>query len=95
VIHTASNTPGLLIVSEAYYPGWAADANHVSVPVIQADGYLQVVPIPAGSAVVQLNYRPPALMWGALISVFAFVLGIGLVIAGHYHIFDRVIKRHD
>lgn len=65
--------PGLLVLSELWYPGWRATVNGVRQPVLHANGYLRAVPVPAGSATVELVFDPP--VWrGGLIAA-----GVGLI----------------
>ncbi|MEK7785542.1 MAG: YfhO family protein, partial [Chloroflexota bacterium] len=54
----ATDSPALLVISEAYYPGWAASVNGQPASVLEADAYLLAVPVPAGNSTVELNYRP-------------------------------------
>lgn len=50
--------PSWLVVSEASARGWHATLDDQSVPVVQADGALQAVQVPAGSHRVTLFFRP-------------------------------------
>jgi len=61
--------PGLLIVSQAWFPGWRATVDGRPTPVVRADGLLQGVPVPAGNHHVTISYHPPGLRWGALLTV--------------------------
>lgn len=75
-----TDSPALLVISEAYYPGWAASVNGQPVSVIEADAFLQAVPIPAGNSTVELNYRPATLLAGAIISLLSLTACIVLLI---------------
>jgi hypothetical protein len=59
--------PGLLVLSQALYPGWRAVVNGTSVPLTRADGLLAAVALPAGHSDVVLRYLPTS-----------FVVGIGV-----------------
>lgn len=72
-IRSRSTAPGLLIISEAYYPGWAATLNGQAVPVYEADGFAQAVRVPAGDSTLNLNYQPTPLLSGAIISILTLV----------------------
>lgn len=50
--------PGLLVLSEVWYPGWRATVNGAPQPVLHANGALRGVPIPAGSSVVEMWFSP-------------------------------------
>lgn len=74
-----ANSSALLVISEAYYPGWAANVNGQPVSVIEADAFLQAVPVPAGDSTVELNYRPITLLVGALVSLLSLATCITLI----------------
>ena len=67
---------GLLVLSDAYYPGWIAflDGDDGRAPV-RADFLLRGVPVPAGRHSVVFEFRPRANLVGAVISL-ATALGL-------------------
>ncbi len=67
-IQVDSSAPGLLVLSELWYPGWQATVNGTSQSVIHANGALRAVPIPAGQSIVELNFRPSGWRWGQLLA---------------------------
>jgi hypothetical protein len=69
--------PTLLVVRDAFAPGWSASIAGMSVPTLRADGRHRAVPIPSGRSRVVLEYRPPR-QWGGL----ALSLGAATVLAG-------------
>lgn len=71
-IKTESNQPGWLLVSNTWYPGWTASVDGKPSPVVQADGSLSAVAVPAGKHNVHLDYRTPSLQLGMLISGFVW-----------------------
>ena len=75
-----NDSPALLVISEAYYPGWAASVNGQPVSVLEADAYLMAIPVPAGNSTVELNYRPVMLLVGALISLLSLAACITLIV---------------
>lgn len=76
-----SGGAAVLLVSEAYFPGWRARVDGRSTPVLRADGALMAVSVPAGEHVVVLDYLPAALLWGAAISVLALAIVAALWLA--------------
>lgn len=80
VVSVGGGPDSLLIVSEAYYPGWAATVNGQPAPVFEADAYLLSVSIPSSPATVELNYRPWTLVVGAAVSGLALLVCLWLVI---------------
>ncbi|GAB4406907.1 MAG: hypothetical protein Kow00123_19670 [Anaerolineales bacterium] len=76
-----ASAPGLLLVSEVWYPGWRAWVDGRALPVARADYLLRAVPIEeAGAHRVRLAYVPVWLYVGAAVSAAAF-LGYGIAAA--------------
>ncbi len=63
--------PGVLVISEVWYPGWRAAVNGKAADVWAANGGLRAVAVPAGSSTVELVFRP--LPWR---------IGIGAALVG-------------
>ncbi len=70
-IKIASQVPGLLMLSEVYYPSWKAYVDGQPAPVHVADQLLRSVEIPAGEHTVQLRYESWTLRAGVAISLVA------------------------
>jgi uncharacterized membrane protein YfhO len=66
--------PGVLVVSEAYFPGWQATIDGNLTPVFTVHGALLGLELPPGQHDVVLTYRPPVLMAGGLVTALALVL---------------------
>jgi hypothetical protein len=62
-------SPGLLVLSEAWYPGWGARIDGAAAPVVPVDGALLGVPVPAGRHSVSFELHAPMLLWGGLVSI--------------------------
>ena len=43
----AEDAPGLLVLSEVYYPAWKAYVDDLPVPLLAANHALRAVPVPA------------------------------------------------
>ena len=54
----ASSTPGLLVLSELWYPGWQATVNGGPEPVLLANRALRAIPVPGGQSTVVLRFTP-------------------------------------
>ena len=74
-LRVRADRPGLLVVSQAWFPGWTATVDGRAADVVAANGLVTGVPVPAGEHEVVLRYRPPGLTAGALVSALA---GVGL-----------------
>ena len=80
-VAVTSDSPALLVISQAWSRGWSASVDGEPAPVVRTDGVVQGVPVPAGRSVVTLHYRPPGLHLGTWISaVTAASLLVGLLV---------------
>jgi hypothetical protein len=70
--------PSIVVVRNAYDPGWSASVDGRPAPVIPTDYLVQGVPVPAGHHEVRLVYRDPDIGRGLAASA---VVWLGLVIA--------------
>jgi hypothetical protein len=70
--------PGVLVVAEAWYPGWRATIDGREVPCFPVNGWMRGVVVPAGSTRVRLHYEQQGLLLGAAVSLLAAALLIGL-----------------
>jgi len=79
--------PGILLVSDLYYPGWQARVDGRPAPILRADVALRAVALPAGKHHIEMAFVPGSLRVGAAISLatlaLALALAIGARIAGH------------
>jgi len=73
-----SDAPGILVLTDLWYPGWRAEADGHPAALYRADGYLRAVALPAGSHRVEFRYRPVSFYTGAGLSLLA--LGTLLVL---------------
>jgi hypothetical protein len=74
--------PGLLTLSEIYYPEWKAKVDGAPAPLYRADYALRAIPVSAGRHTVTCFYDPRAFEKGLRISLVACVLTIALGAAG-------------
>ena len=73
-ITTATDAPGLLMLSEIDYPAWNAYVDGTPARVFVADGALRAVPVSAGDHTVELRFESAALSVGMGISVLALIV---------------------
>lgn len=70
--------PAVLVVRDAWFPGWSATLDGEPVELTRIDGVFMGVRVPPGAHEVELRYATPGLGPGALISLPA--LGLVLLI---------------
>jgi hypothetical protein len=79
-IHVKSAQPAILILSDAYYPGWNAYINGSKVQILRANYAFRAVDIPSGGSVVEFKYEPLSFRLGAAITIIALVIMIIIII---------------
>ena len=75
-------SPGeaMLVISQAYYPGWRAKVGGTPVEVVPVDGLIQGVQVRPGSHDVELTYMPRSFIAGAAISLGALAVFLALCV---------------
>lgn len=68
-----SDSDGILVLSETYYPGWQATVDGREAPVLRANTALRAVPITAGRHRVEMVFRPWSVPAGLGLSVLTLV----------------------
>ena len=72
-------TPGLLVVSETYYPGWVATIDRKRAEILRVDGALRGIVVPAGATQVVLRYTPRSIYFGGALTLATLIIvGCGL-----------------
>lgn len=72
-------SPALVVVAEAWFPGWEAKVDGRKAPLVEADGGFLGVPVDAGSHVVTLEYRRPAAAGLGRLVTFATLLSVAVL----------------
>jgi hypothetical protein len=74
----APERPALLVVTDAWYPGWRAWVDGVESPVHRVNGLFRGVAVPAGARRVEMRFEPWTFRAGAALSVAAAVVMLTL-----------------
>ncbi len=74
--------PALLVLAEAWAPGWTATVDGEGVPILVASGGLRAVALGAGEHDVRFDYRPRWLSVGPAATVLALVIAVALFLTG-------------
>lgn len=91
VLRTASAAPGVLVYGGAMYPGWQATVDGVAAPVVEVDGELLGVAVPAGTHTVALVFRPASFRLGLALALSAALLLVGIGLADLRRGRERVV----
>ncbi|MBU0606459.1 MAG: YfhO family protein [Armatimonadetes bacterium] len=57
-VATRATAPALLVISQAWYPGWTACVDGQRAPLLRANYAFCAVPVPTGEHTVTLRYEP-------------------------------------
>jgi outer membrane protein assembly factor BamB len=75
-----ANSPGLLVLSDSWYPRWTATVDGSPAPVLRVNCAMRGVVVPRAGARVRMDYANPALVplaclsWVAVLAAIAFVV---------------------
>jgi hypothetical protein len=77
-LRASAGRAAILVLGEAWYPGWTAAVNGRPTPVFPVDGWKRGVVVPAGPSDIVFTFRPGGLGLGAAISM-ASLCAVALV----------------
>jgi hypothetical protein len=72
-VEAESDGPALLVVNDAWWPGWAAEIDEAPAPILPADGLVRAVPSPGGRQRLVMRYEPPEVRTGLAVSALGLV----------------------
>jgi membrane protein YfhO len=78
VIQVTTTGRGILVLSDAYFPGWGATVDGRPARILPADWGLRGVTLPEGTHEVVFRYRPGWLVPGTALMLTGFFLLLGL-----------------
>jgi hypothetical protein len=77
------DAPGVVVLVDAWDPGWRAWIDGVPTEVLRANGAFRAVRVPAGRHVVEMRYRPWPVLAGLSLSaagLLVLVIGAGCLV---------------
>ena len=78
ILAAQTDSPGYLVLSEVWFPGWLATVNGESAPVWRANYTFRALPTPAGDLEIRLWYAPASWRIGLVLFGVGFLLLAGL-----------------
>jgi hypothetical protein len=79
-VRTAASAPGVLVLTDVFYPGWVATVDGAPAPIYPADYAFRGVVVPAGEHIVEFAYRPTSFAAGAAISGASLLVLVALAV---------------
>jgi Bacterial membrane protein YfhO len=79
-LQVRTERPGLLVLTDTYYPGWKATVDGVSVPILATDEAFRSVFVPAGVHDVTFVFRPRTFCTGAAITFLGALALVGYAV---------------
>jgi hypothetical protein len=71
--------PGILVLSDQWYPGWQVTVDGVDAPLLRTNYALRGVFVPDGTHQVTFRFRPLPLYLGLALAVITLMLGAGAI----------------
>ena len=72
---------GLLVMSDAYYPGWEAQLDGQPTTIYPTNGVMRGVFIPAGTHYLRFQFDPPLLKAGGILAALSLLTICGIIAA--------------
>jgi hypothetical protein len=92
-VSVSNSRAGLLVLTDAYYPGWEVTIDGQPVPIRRVNHMFRGVAVPAGEHSVTFNYRPATLRSGLIVSLATLavmLLAIALPVSRRWRLFHPV-----
>jgi len=74
-LRTRGARPGVVVITDAWFPGWEARLDGAEVPLLRANLAFRAVAVPPGEHEIELRYRPRSLRIGFAIAALAALIG--------------------
>jgi hypothetical protein len=96
-VHVNAQRPGVLVLSETFYPAWRAYVDGRPTHIYRANYLFRAVAIPAGAHEVEMRYESTAFQVGVLVSAGTLItllaIGCSLWLRARRRSFKPVEKR--
>jgi hypothetical protein len=80
-VTVTSESPGLLVVTDQYYPGWQVFVDGEQSTLYAVDGIFRGVFLEKGFHSIQFKYRPLSFIIGAIISILSLLVVVIFIIS--------------
>jgi uncharacterized membrane protein YfhO len=86
--------PGLVILADAYYPGWQLSIDGHPAGILRANRLMRGAAVPAGEHTLVYTYRPDSVRIGALVSAAGGIVLVALGWSGRRSSRDQASNTH-
>jgi hypothetical protein len=83
VIEARLARPGIVVLADAYDPGWRSELDGAPTPVLRANLLMRAAIVPAGRHRLVYTYDPPSVRIGAFASLLGLAAIAGLAFRAH------------
>lgn len=74
LLEVDASSSGVVVLKDAFYPGWRAYINNIEVPILRANGMVRAVTIDhPGKYIVEFRYMPNSFVYGVMLSVVILI----------------------
>ena len=80
VIETQSDTRGVLVLTDVFYPGWTASVDGRAARIYRADGLVRAVMVDQGEHTVVMSYLPRSFVAGLAVALLAALACLALML---------------
>ena len=84
------SNPGILVLTDAFYPGWKVQVDGKEQKILRANYLFRAVALPAGNHQVEFRYEPESFMIGLMISLCTAGLLLTVPLVGWFRRRARV-----
>ena len=74
MLTVALSAGGVLVLADAYYPGWRATVDGAEAMIYPADSAFRGVLLPPGQHVVEFTYQPMSFAAGLAVTALSLLL---------------------
>jgi hypothetical protein len=79
-ISTDRDMPGILVLTDTYFPGWEATIDGKPAAIIRVNWTMRGIAVPGGKHIVTMSYRPKSVTYGGFLSMIS--IGTAIVTLG-------------
>ena len=93
VIDVSTDQTGLLVVSDAYYPGWTAMVDGEPADILRTNIAFRGILIEPGNHIVAMRYEPASIRYGMLLSTISIFFAIAALALRYVRRMPALMRR--